>query len=213
MPDERINVIKARVIAGDMAGAPEATALALSSGASAEDIMNSGLVAAMSVVGEKFERKEYFVPEVLISAQSMKACLDLLKPLLEAANVEPVARVAVGTVKGDLHDIGKNIVGMVLTGAGMEVENLGCDVAPEDFARAAERGARVIGMSSLLTTTRPAMGEVVSLLESEGLRQAVKVMIGGAAVTGQFALDIGADAYGSDANDAVRVVKRLLEII
>jgi 5-methyltetrahydrofolate--homocysteine methyltransferase len=200
------------VIAGDMIGAPELTRQALASGFDAVEIMNGSLIPAMSVVGDKFESKEYFVPEVLVSARAMQAALDLLRPLLDAGSVEPLGRVAIGTVKGDLHDIGKNIVAMVLTGAGMEVENLGADVAPQAFVEAAERGAQIIGMSSLLTTTRQVMVDAVALLESRGLRGTVKVLVGGAAVTDHFADEIGADAYASDATDALRKAKSLLGV-
>jgi 5-methyltetrahydrofolate--homocysteine methyltransferase len=208
---EILENIRASVIAGDMAQATSLTETALASGMEAKTLMDEGLVRAMDVVGEKFDRKEYFVAEVLISARAMEASLALLRPALEASKVEPLGRVAVGTVAGDLHDIGKNIVAMVLTGAGMQVENLGVDVAVERFVEAAAGGAQVIGMSSLLTTTRSNMSEVVRSLEDRGLRGGVKVVIGGAAVTEKFALEIGADAYATDANEAVRVVREMLE--
>lgn len=203
--------IRAGVISGDAARVASLTETALAGGLEAATVMDDGLVKAMDSVGEKFERKEYFVPEVLISARAMEAALEILRPLLESSNVQPLGRVAVGTVSGDLHDIGKNIVAMVLTGAGLHVTNLGVDVAPEAFVDAASAGADIIGMSSLLTTTRPCMSSVVSLLQEKGLRDGVKVVIGGAAVTDTFAADIGADAYARDANEAVRVVRRLLE--
>ena len=203
--------IRAGVVAGDMKGVAVLTESALQSGLDAKTIMDSGLVAAMEVVGDKFEKKDYFVAEVLISARAMEASLVLLRPLLEASKVEPLGRVAVGTVAGDLHDIGKNIVAMVLIGAGMEVTNLGVDVSPEAFVQAVADGADVIGMSSLLTTTRAMMSTVVSLLQERGLRDSVKVVIGGAAVTDRFAAEIGADGYARDANEAVKMVKGLLE--
>jgi 5-methyltetrahydrofolate--homocysteine methyltransferase len=212
VPNAELEKIKDGVIAGDMAAVADLTENALAGGGDPKVIMDEALIPAMSVVGEKFEKKEYFVAEVLISARAMEASLVLLRPLLEAAKVEPIGRVAVGTVAGDLHDIGKNIVGMVLTGAGMSVENLGVDVSPEAFVEAVERGVDVIGMSSLLTTTRTNMSRVVSLLQERGLRDRVKVVIGGAAVTEKFASEIGADGYGTDANDAVKVVKRLMGI-
>jgi 5-methyltetrahydrofolate--homocysteine methyltransferase len=212
VPIAELEKIKEGVIAGDMSLVAGLTENALAGGGDPKVIMDEALIPAMSVVGEKFEKKEYFVAEVLISARAMEASLVLLRPLLEAAKVEPIGRVAVGTVAGDLHDIGKNIVGMVLTGAGMSVENLGVDVSPEAFVEAVERGVDVIGMSSLLTTTRTNMSRVVSLLQERGLRDRVKVVIGGAAVTEKFASEIGADGYGTDANDAVKVVKRLMGI-
>lgn len=202
--------IRSAVIEGRMEDTGGLTEEALAGGLEAGEVMDGALIPAMSVVGERFEAKEYFVPEVLVSARAMEASLDVLRPLLEAGGVEPLGRVAIGTVKGDLHDIGKNIVAMVLTGAGIQVENLGTDVPPGAFADAADRGAQVIGMSSLLTTTRQVMAEVIVLLGERGIRDRVKVVVGGAAVTGQFASDIGADAYGTDANDAVWAVKRLL---
>jgi 5-methyltetrahydrofolate--homocysteine methyltransferase len=164
------------------------------------------------VVGERFENKEYFVPEVLVSARAMHESMEVLRPLLEESGVEPLARVAMGTVKGDLHDIGKDIVSIVLTGAGFEVVSLGADVPSEKFVEAAAGGAGVVGMSSLLTTTRPRMADVIRLLDQRGLRGSVKVIIGGAAVTEAFAAEIGADGYGADAAQAVRLVKSLLEI-
>lgn len=188
------------------------TRAALDTGVPAADIMSLGLIEAMSIVGEKFEKKEYFVPEVLVSARAMHESMDVLRPLLEASGVEPLARVTMGTVKGDLHDIGKDIVSIVLTGAGFEVQSLGADVPSEKFVEAAAGGAGVVGMSSLLTTTRPRMAEVIRLLEERGLRDGVKVIIGGAAVTEGFANEIGADGYGADAAQAVRLVKSLLGI-
>ena len=209
---ELLEEIKAGVIRGDIGALPELTQKALDGGFAPEAVMNDGLISAMAVVGDKFEKKEYFVPEVLVSARAMEAALTVLRPLLESGNVQPLGKVAVGTGKGDLHDIGKNIVAMVLTGAGFEVENLGTDVSPDSFVEAAAGGAQVIGMSSLLTTTRPVMGEVVRLLEERGLRGDVKVVLGGAAVTEKFSDEVGADAYGADANDAVRKVKDLLGV-
>lgn len=208
---ELLEEIRAAVIAGDLASIGGLTSRALEAGLAAATVMDDGLILAMSVVGDRFEKKEYFVPEVLVSARAMDASLSILRPLLEESNVEPLGSVAIGTVKGDLHDIGKNVVAMVLTGAGLAVENLGTDVPVSAFVEAARAGAQVIGMSSLLTTTRPVMADVVRALEGVGLRDTVKVVIGGAAVTARFAEEIGADAFGKNATDAVRVVKRLLE--
>jgi 5-methyltetrahydrofolate--homocysteine methyltransferase len=210
--NDLLGEIKAGVIAGKLGGMGDLTRGALEAGIPAVDIMNLGLIEAMSVVGERFENKEYFVPEVLVSARAMHESMEVLRPLLEESGVEPLARVAMGTVKGDLHDIGKDIVSIVLTGAGFEVESLGADVPSEKFVEAAAGGAGVVGMSSLLTTTRPRMAEVIGLLEERGLRDSVKVIIGGAAVTEAFAGEIGADGYGADAAQAVRLAKSLLEI-
>lgn len=207
---DRLEEMRSAVISGDIGAMASLTDAALASGTPAVEIMNEGLIRAMSVVGQKFEQKEYFVPEVLVSARAMEESLSVLRPLLSASNVEPLARVAIGTVKGDLHDIGKNVVAMVLTGAGFAVENLGTNVSPETFAEAARGGAVAIGMSSLLTTTRPVMAQVIDLLRAGGLRETVKVVIGGAAVTPNFAGEIGADGFGSDAADAVRVFKGVL---
>ncbi|HEY5526683.1 MAG TPA: cobalamin-dependent protein [Candidatus Anoxymicrobiaceae bacterium] len=212
MGNDLLGEIKAGVIAGKLGGMGDLTRGALEAGIPAVDIMNLGLIEAMSVVGERFENKEYFVPEVLVSARAMHESMQVLRPLLEESGVEPLARVAMGTVKGDLHDIGKDIVSIVLTGAGFEVESLGADVPSEKFVEAAAGGAGVVGMSSLLTTTRPRMAEVIGLLEERGLRDSVKVIIGGAAVTEAFAGEIGADGYGADAAQAVRLAKSLLEI-
>ncbi len=212
MEDDLLTGIKAGVVAGKLGGMGDMTRAALDAGIGAADIMSLGLIEGMSIVGEKFEKKEYFVPEVLVSARAMHESMDVLRPLLEASGVKPLARVTMGTVKGDLHDIGKDIVSIVLTGAGFEVESLGADVPSEKFVEAAAGGAGVVGMSSLLTTTRPRMAEVIRLLEERGLRDGVKVIIGGAAVTEGFASEIGADGYGADAAQAVRLVKSLLEI-
>ena len=212
MGNDLLGEIKAGVIAGKLGGMGDLTRGALEAGIPAVDIMNLGLIEAMSVVGERFENKEYFVPEVLVSARAMHESMEVLRPLLEESGVEPLARVAMGTVKGDLHDIGKDIVSIVLTGAGFEVESLGADVPSEKFVEAAAGGAGVVGMSSLLTTTRPRMAEVIGLLEERGLRDSVKVIIGGAAVTEAFAGEIWADGYVADAAQAVRLAKSMLEI-
>ncbi len=200
--------LRQAIIEGHMRDTPELTRAALGGGEDAVDLMNEVLIPAMQVVGEKFESKEYFVPEVLVSARAMQASLELLRPLLAAVQDRSTMRAAVGTVKGDVHEIGKNIVCMVLEGAGFEVVDLGVDVDPSAFVEAASNGARVIGMSSLLTTSRGQMRDTIEALAGEGLRDSVKVLVGGAAVTPEFARAIGADAFGKDANEAVRLVKR-----
>jgi len=174
-------------------------------------ILDDGLIAGMNVVGEKFRIHEIFLPEVLMAAKAMTAAMGLLKPLLIETDVPSRGKVVIGSVRGDLHDIGKNLVGIMLKGAGFEVIDLGHDVAPESFVdAAAEQDARVIGMSALLTTTMSVMREVVGLLRQRGLQGRVKVIVGGAPVTEQFAGEIGADAYGFDAANAVERVRALV---
>ena len=182
---------------------------ALDEGTGVEVILDEGLIAGMGVIGEKFKKNEVYVPEVLIAARAMNAGMEVLAPELEKAGVQPIGRVAIGTVKGDLHDIGKNLVGIMLKGAGFEVIDLGNDVAPEAFIEAArENGAGVIGMSALLTTTMRVMEHTIKALEEAGLRDRVKVMIGGAPVTQAFADQIGADGYASNAASAADLAKK-----
>jgi 5-methyltetrahydrofolate--homocysteine methyltransferase len=183
---------------------------ALDSGIPAGDILQNGLIAAMREVGKLFEEGEYFVPEMLIAARAMKAGLVILQPLLVDSGVESAGKVAIGTVKGDLHDIGKNLVGMMLEGAGFEIVDLGTDVEAEQFVAAVKNGADVIGLSALLTTTMPSMEGTIKAIEAEGLRDKVKVIIGGAPVTTAYAEKIGADGYAPDASQAVSLTKLLL---
>jgi 5-methyltetrahydrofolate--homocysteine methyltransferase len=174
-------------------------------------ILDDGLIAGMNVVGEKFRDHEIFLPEVLLAAKAMTAAMELLKPLLIASGAPSRGKVVIGSVRGDLHDIGKNLVGIMLKGAGFEVIDLGNDVAPERFVdTAAEQGARVIGMSALLTTTMSVMKEVVEMLRRRGLEDRIRVIVGGAPLSGQFADEIGADAYGFDAANAVERVRALV---
>ncbi len=174
-------------------------------------ILDAGLIAGMDIIGEKFRIHEIFLPEVLLAARAMYAGLDLLEPLLAASGVASRGKVVIGTVQGDLHDIGKNLVGIMLRGAGFEVIDLGNDVSPEDFVRTAgEKEAHIIGMSALLTTTMPVMGKTVERLEQEGLREEIHAIIGGAPVSEAFASQIGAVAYGFDGLSAVEIVKRLV---
>jgi 5-methyltetrahydrofolate--homocysteine methyltransferase len=175
------------------------------------DILKRGLLAGMAVVGEEFGRREIFLPDVLLAARAMQAGMEVLKPHLARDGAPPAGRVVLGTVQGDLHDIGKNLVGILLRGAGWEVIDLGTDVPAARFLEAAESsGARVIGLSALLTTTMPRMGEVVSLLRERGLDGRVRVIVGGAPVTQAFADEIGADGWGFDADSAVRRVTSLV---
>ncbi len=176
---------------------------ALEQGVPAKDILEKGLLAGMSVIGEKFKNNEVYVPEVLIAARAMKAGTDILKPYLVSSDVKPAGKVCIGTVKGDLHDIGKNLVKMMLEGKGLEVIDLGVDVAPETFvATAKEQGCKVICCSALLTTTMGVMKEVVECAKAEGIRDSVKIMVGGAPITQAYCDEIGADAYTSDAASA-----------
>ncbi|MCM8767809.1 MAG: corrinoid protein, partial [Candidatus Omnitrophica bacterium] len=164
----------------------------------------------MSVVGEKFKNNEFYVPEVLIAARAMNRGMSLLEPLIVQSGIKPIAKLAIGTVKGDLHDIGKNLVVMMWKGAGFEVIDLGIDVPPEKFVEAAKSGVQVIGMSALLTTTMIQMKETIEALKKEGVRDNLKIIIGGAPVTQEFADEIGADGYAPDAASAVDKVKELL---
>jgi 5-methyltetrahydrofolate--homocysteine methyltransferase len=199
------------IIAGNRDRARELTEQAISESVSPQQIINQGLIAGMSVVGHKFKNNEYYVPEVLIAARAMHASLDLLRPMIAEGAIEPVGRVAIGTVKGDLHDIGKNLVAMMLEGAGYEVNDLGVDVKPEQFVEAVkDKGVQIVALSALLTTTMPAMADIISALRDAGVRGKVKVMIGGAPVTQTYAEEIKADGYAPDAASAVDMAKELL---
>jgi len=182
---------------------------ALAEGIPATTILNDAMVASMGEVGRLFEEGEYFVPEMLIAARAMQAGLAVLRPALVKADFKPIAKVAAGTVKGDLHDIGKNLVCMMLEGASFEIMDLGTDVSPEKFVEAVRNGANFIAMSALLTTTMPNMRHTVEALKAAGLRDQVKVMIGGAPVTEAYAREIGADGYAADASRAVALAKSL----
>jgi 5-methyltetrahydrofolate--homocysteine methyltransferase len=187
------------------------TAEALAAGLPAGEVLQQGLVAGMNVVGEQFRRREIFLPDVLLSARAMYAGLAVLKPFLASAGVPSRGKVVIGTVKGDLHDIGKNLVGIMLKGAGFDVIDLGHDVAPEAFVDTAVReGATLIGMSALLTTTMTRMRDVVALLRERGLAGRIRTIVGGAPVNADFAREIGADDYACDAAHAVDRVRALL---
>ncbi len=183
---------------------------ALDEGQDAVSILHDGLIAGMDVVSEQFREREIFLPDVLLAARAMYAGLGLLRPLLAKEGVPTAGTVILGSVRGDLHDIGKNLVGIMLAGAGFDVVDLGNDVAPERFVDAAcERGASVIGLSALLTTTMPVMKDVVELVKARGLQDRIKVIVGGAPVSDAWARQIGADAYGYDAASAVERVRAL----
>jgi 5-methyltetrahydrofolate--homocysteine methyltransferase len=197
------------LIRGDRDTVTDLTKQAIEEGVAAEDILDKGLIAGMDVVGRRFKANEIYVPEVLIAARAMNAGMEVLQPQLSAAGIKPIGTVVLGTVQGDLHDIGKNLVGMMLKGGGLRVVDLGTDVAPEKFVEACKTdSAGVCAMSALLTTTMPRMQEVVAALRDSGLE--VRTIIGGAPVTQSFADEIGADGYAPDAASAVDVVKGLL---
>ena len=199
------------VINGQKEEAERLTQEAIDEGVRPGAIINDGLIAGMSVVGEKFKNNEFYVPEVLIAARAMQSAMAKVKPLLTEGEVEAKGRVAIGTVKGDLHDIGKNLVAMMLEGGGFEIIDLEVDVAPEQFVAAvSEQGANVVALSALLTTTMPSMKDTIDALTEAGLRDRCKVVIGGAPVTQSYADEIGADGYAPDAASAVDRVNELL---
>lgn len=196
---------------GDIDRVSRLTVKALEAGISPEQILADGLISGMDVVGQKFKEGDLFLPELLEVARAMHAGLEVLRPKLAETGAKLVGTVILGTVKGDLHDIGKNLVGMMLEGAGFEVRDLGIDVPPEKFVEAAgEDGADIVGMSALLSTTMPKMRETINALHKAGLLEKVKVMIGGAPVTRRYAEEIGADGYGENAAAAVDEARRLL---
>lgn len=199
------------VISGNQQEAVRLTQEAIDEGVGAGAILNDGLVAGMAVVGAKFKANEFYVPEVLIAARAMKSAMELLRPLLADSGVAPRGVVAIGTVRGDLHDIGKNLVAMMLEGGGYQVVDLGVDVSPEKFVEAVQaHSAQIVGLSALLTTTMPAMKDTIEALKEAGVRDEVAVLIGGAPVTQDYADEIGADAYAPDAASAVDKANELL---
>jgi 5-methyltetrahydrofolate--homocysteine methyltransferase len=204
-----LKALAEKIIKGDQAAAVGMTKDALAEGLAAKTILDEGLIAGMDVIGERFKRNEVYIPEVLIAARAMKMAMQVLEPELVKAGVEPLGKLAIGTVQGDLHDIGKNLVAMMLKGAGFEVFDLGVDVKPEKFVeKVKETGAQLIGLSALLTTTMPGMEKTIKILKTSGLN--VKVMIGGAPVTKEYADKIGASGYAPDAASAVDLAKSLV---
>ncbi|NPV53952.1 MAG: corrinoid protein [Firmicutes bacterium] len=200
------------VISGNAPKTKELTEQALKENVDPVVIVKEWLIPGMGIVGDRFKRNEIYVPEMLIAARAMYAALDVLRPILAETDMEPVGKVVIGTVKGDLHDIGKNLVKMMLEGAGFEVVDLGIDVAPQKFVDAVkEHKPNHVAMSALLTTTMPSMKETIEALKAAGLRERVRVMIGGAPVTDKYANEIGADGYAPDASSAVDLAKRLLQ--
>ena len=185
---------------------------ALNEGVAAKEILNQGLIAGMDIVGEKMENEDMFIPEVLMAAKVMSAAVGILKPLLAEEDMSAMGRVIIGTVKGDLHDIGKNLVAMMLESAGFEVYNLGVDISPDKFvSEVNEKNANMVCLSALLTTTMPMMKQTIDAVVESGLRDRVKIMVGGAPVTKNYANEIGADGYAPDAGSATKLAKALLQ--
>ena len=201
--------IRQNILDGRHTEIPGRVQLALDNGFQPKEILEEGMIAAMAEVGRLFEAGEFYVPEMLISARAMQAGLTILKPHLRETNVQSAGRIAIGTVKGDLHDIGKNLVAMILEGAGFDILDLGTDVSAEKFIAAAD-SVDIIALSGLLTTTIPGMKTVIQMLQEAGKRDRVKVIVGGAPVTETFASQIGADGYASNANRAVILAKTLM---
>jgi 5-methyltetrahydrofolate--homocysteine methyltransferase len=201
------------VIKGDIQTAVAETQSALDAGSNVQDILDKGLIAAMDEVGEKFSTGQMFVPQMLRSAKTMQECMKLIKALFQEGQLRAKGKIVIGTVRQDLHDIGKNLVAMMMEGAGFSITDLGVDVSPKDFTqKAQEVGADIVAMSALLSTTMPAMRETIKALQKAGIRDKVKVMIGGAPVTENFASEIKADSYAPDAGSAVIAAKKLLGI-
>jgi 5-methyltetrahydrofolate--homocysteine methyltransferase len=199
------------VIAGNIKQVVEGTKAAVAAGIDPIDIINKGLIGGMNVVGQRFKAGDMYVPEVLMAAKAMAAGVEIVKPLIAEGDMPTAGKVVVGTVKGDLHDIGKNLVCMMMESSGFQVINIGVDVSPEKFAEAVrEHKPQVVGMSALLTTTMLAMKDTIEILKEEGLRDSVKIIIGGAPVTADFANEIGADGFAPDAASATELAEKLL---
>ncbi len=209
--DPMMHEMAYNLIIGNQHEVDRLTKEALEGGFEANTILDDGLISGMAIVGIKFRDNIIFVPEVLIAARAMKAGMAHIEPILSASGIEPIGTVIMGTVKGDLHDIGKNLCIMMLRGSGFTVHDLGVDTKPEEFIEAVlEHEAQVLGMSALLTTTMPNMGRTIQAFEDDGLREQVKIMVGGAPVTQEFAEDMGADGYGKDAIACVDMAKALV---
>jgi 5-methyltetrahydrofolate--homocysteine methyltransferase len=208
-----LQAVAENLIKGNAPEVKRLTQEAVDEGLHPGQILNQGLIAGMNVVGQKFKNNEFYVPEVLIAARAMHSAMDVLRPLLSDAGVQEIGSIAIGTAKGDLHDIGKNLVAMMLEGAGFEVIDLGIDVGPEKFVEVVQnQKVDVVAISALLTTTMPGMKTVIESLKGAGVREKVKTMIGGAPVTQQYADEIGADGYAPDAASAADKAKELLGI-
>ena len=209
--EKYLEQISQAVVEGDRDSAVEYVQVALDANLDASAILQEGLILAMNEVGRLFEEGEYFVPEMLISARAMKSGLELIKPLLVGGDIRPVGKIALGTVKGDLHDIGKNLVGIMLEGSGFEIYDLGTDVSPEKFVEVIQANEiDLIGLSALLTTTMPMMETTIEAIKNAGLRSQVKIIIGGAPITQEFADNIGADGFAPDASQATKLAIELM---
>ena len=210
--DEKLATIYDAILDGDVTGTKVGVQAALAADLQPEVILNDGMISAMKEVGRRFEEGDYYVPEMLVAARAMQTALSQLKPSLVASNVKSSGRVAIGTVKGDLHDIGKNLVALMLEGAGYEVEDLGVDVGPEKYIEAILReDVNIVALSALLTTTMPHMKTTIEAIERAGLRDRVRIIVGGAPVTQSYANEIGADGFSTDASSAPGLVESLLQ--
>ena len=208
---QNLSSLHEAILNGDAKTARSVTEQALAAGVAPLKLVQEYMVPAMGEVGRRFECNEFFVPELLLAARAMKGALELIRPLLTASGVEPVGRVAIGTVKGDLHDIGKNLVAAMFEGGGYEVIDLGVNVAPEQFVAAVkEKNARIVALSALLTTTMPSMKTTIEALKQAGVRDQVKVLIGGAPITQRYADEIGADGFGDSAAGAVGLANKVM---
>ncbi|TFH35524.1 MAG: cobalamin-binding protein [Anaerolineales bacterium] len=211
--NSHLESIYTAILEGDLESTREGVQVAINANIEPGNILTEGMIAAMKEVGKRFEEGDFYVPEMLISARAMKGGLSLLKPHLVKSDVKSAGKVAIGTVKGDLHDIGKNLVALMLEGAGFEVKDLGVDVSPEKFVEAInEGGAEIIALSALLTTTMANMKIIIETIQQEGLRDKVKIIIGGAPVTQEYANLIGADGYSADASQAVSLAQSFISI-
>jgi 5-methyltetrahydrofolate--homocysteine methyltransferase len=207
---EKLSSIYKGILDGNVKVATQAVNEALWDNIPAEEILQDGLISAMDEVGRLFEEGEYYVPEMLLAARAMKAGLSILKPLLIESGIEPAGKVVIGTVQGDLHDIGKNLVGIMLEGAGFAIKDLGTDVAPEQFVAAVGDGVDILGLSALLTTTMPNIENTIKAIKEAGLRDKVKIIVGGALMTPEYAKKIGADGFAADASQATTLAKSLI---
>jgi 5-methyltetrahydrofolate--homocysteine methyltransferase len=209
--EELIQAVYTAVLNGDAKETKQFVQTALENGTSAEHLLYQGLITAMKEVGRLFEEGEYYVPEMLISARAMQSGMTILRPILVAQDIKPLGKVVIGTVEGDLHDIGKNLVSMMLEGAGFQMIDLGTNVAPEKFLDAiTQHNPDILGMSALLTTTMGSMRKTLTYLVDQGIRDSIKIIVGGAPVTQKFADEIGADGFGPDASQAAVIAKSLM---